>query len=185
MPDLELEQEPVVKAHLIKQYGELWNPEYVDWARSWKLLGKRSKGSKSSDINVYEERGIYVLYNDYTPVYVGKALQQSIGYRLQLHRESSRKGTRWDAFSWFGFCGLRPDGDVKKLNLHVGLKTTAAIEMLEALLITVIDPRLNSKKETLKGATRLFQSKTDSKPDFHDRFNQMEELLREISKGKK
>jgi len=185
MPNLELEEKPTIRAHLVKQYGEFWNPDYVDWAKSWKLLGKRNKGPKSPDINVYEERGIYVLYNDYVPVYVGKALQQSIGFRLQLHRESSRKGTRWDAFSWFGFRGALRSGELKKLNTNAGLKMTAMIEMLEALLIMAIDPSLNARKESLVGATRLFQSKTDAKPDFHDRFNQMEKLLQDIHQNKK
>ena len=76
---------------LIKTYGEFWNPELVNWDNSWRLLGKRRADFRGPDVDVYEERGVYVLYKDYQAVYVGKADKQSIGYRLQLHRQSWRR----------------------------------------------------------------------------------------------
>ncbi len=89
---------------LIKTYGEFWNPELVNWNNTYSLWGRRSR--KGKDIDIYEERGVYVLYKDYLPIYVGKADVSSIGSRLQLHRNSWRKGPRWDRFSWFGIMGL-------------------------------------------------------------------------------
>jgi hypothetical protein len=58
---------------LIRSYGEFWSPDVVDWAKSWRLLGTARSDSKGPILNVYEERGIYVLYKDFVPVYVGKA----------------------------------------------------------------------------------------------------------------
>lgn len=90
----EIEDEPAQIPNLIKTYGEYWIPDLVDRAKKGRLLGQETKSKRSPDVNVYEERGIYVLYKDYLPVYVGKAFRQSIGNRLQLHRESRRKGPR-------------------------------------------------------------------------------------------
>ncbi len=50
---------------LIRTYGEFWNPEVVNWNDSWRLLGKLRADFTGPDINVYEERGVYVLYKDY------------------------------------------------------------------------------------------------------------------------
>lgn len=162
---------------LIKTYGEFWNPELVNWKRSWKLLGKRRSDSKGSDINVYEERGVYVLYKDYEPVYVGKADRQSLGYRLQLHRQSWRKGPRWDRFSWFGIRGLKVNDELRNRNDAFHPSTEELIATLEALLIVAIDPRLNSRREKFKNAVRLYQSDTDKPVEVDDRLESIEEKL--------
>ena len=107
------ESESASMPTLIRTYGEFWDPELVNWDRAWSLWGKKSQTSRSAPINVYEERGVYVLYKDYQPVYVGKADSQSIGYRLQLHRQSHSKGPRWNQFSWFGIRGLTPKNKLK------------------------------------------------------------------------
>ena len=163
---------------LIKTYGEFWNPELVDWNNSWRLLGRRSR--KGKDVNVYEERGVYVLYKDYVPVYVGKGDVTSIGYRLQGHRHSWRKGPRWDLFSWFGVVGLN-DKD-KLLRRKTGLRVTTdeLIATLEALLIVSIEPRMNSRREKFKNAVRLYQSDTDRPADVVERLESIETKLEQL-----
>jgi len=140
---------------LIRAYGEFWNPDLVDWKKSWELLGLYTK---RQIVNVYEQRGIYVLYDDYVPVYVGKADRQSIGYRLQLHRESQSRGPRWDRFSWFGLKGINKNGRLGILTGKVHARTPEIISTLEALLILVVDPRMNARKEKLKNAVKIYQS---------------------------
>jgi hypothetical protein len=166
---------------LIKTYGEFWNPELVNWDNSWNLLGKRRSDFKGPDVNVYEERGVYVLYKDYQPVYVGKADKQSIGYRLQLHRQSWRKGPRWDGFSWFGILGLRVNDKLRSRSSAFHPRTAELIATLEALLIVAIDPRLNSRREKFKNAVRLFQSDTDKPAEVKERLdlitNKLDQLL--------
>jgi len=162
---------------LIRTYGEFWSPDVVDWAKSWRLLGTERADSKGPILNVYEERGIYVLYKDFVPVYVGKADRQSIGYRLQLHRESRRKGPRWDRFSWFGIRGLTSKGELRNLNAAAHADTSELIATLEALLIAVIDPRLNARKEKFKNAILLHQSDKDRPLDTDDRLSTIEEKL--------
>jgi hypothetical protein len=169
---------------LIRTYGEFWNPELVDWDRSWRLLGKRRDVPKGADINVYEERGVYVLYMDYEPVYVGKADETSIGYRLQLHRQSQSKGPRWDRFSWFGIRGLRKNNVLRAINEGFHPKKSELIATLEALLIFTIDPRLNRRREKFKGAIQLYQSDTDSPPELSDRLDAIEKTLGLLAKNR-
>jgi hypothetical protein len=179
----DFEEERAKIPTLIRTFGEYWNPNLVNWANSWNLLGTKTRSKRGHDLNVYEERGIYVLYNDYVPVYVGKAFRQSIGYRLQLHRESRRKGSRWDSFSWFGLKGFRANDELRSLNKVPSVRPEALIETLEALLIAVIDPKLNSRRETLKGAIPLYQSETDRPKDTDQRLADIEYKL-ELLVGK-
>jgi hypothetical protein len=169
---------------LIRTYGEFWNPDIVNWNKSWRLFGKRRSDSKGPDINVYEERGVYVLYQDYEPVYVGKADKTSIGYRLQLHRQSRRKGPRWDRFSWFGIKGLNQDGSLKNLNTKFHLSSPELIATLEALLIVTIDPRLNARKERFKNAVELFQSETDKPVEIEERLESIEKKLEQLLRSR-
>lgn len=169
---------------LIKTYGEYWSPEVVDWGRSWRLMGKRHSNPNGPSINVYEERGIYVLYKDYEPVYVGKADRQSLGYRLQLHRESLRKGPRWDRFSWFGVIGLTDQGKLRSPKLLAKSRTAELIATLEALLIMAISPVLNARREKFKNAVLLDQSEEDRLPDSEDRLQKIEEMLASLTARK-
>lgn len=163
---------------LIRTYGQFWNPELVNWNNSWNLLGKRRLSWP--DINVYEERGVYVLYKDYVPVYVGKADQTSIGYRLQMHRQSKRKGPRWDQFSWFGVCGLTKNNMLRNRNAAFHPTSEELIATLEALLIVVIEPKLNARSEKFRNAVRLHQSGTDRAPQVGDRLESIEKKLQEL-----
>jgi hypothetical protein len=173
----DFEEERAKTPTLIRTFGEYWNPNLVDWENSGNLLGTRSRSRKGPDLNVYEERGVYVLYNDYLPVYVGKAFRQSIGSRLQLHRVSRRKGSRWDSFSWFGLKGFKANDELRSLSKVPSVRPEALIETLEALLIAVIDPKLNSRRETLKGAMPLYQSETDRPRDTDQRLDDIESKL--------
>lgn len=177
--DLEMEEEPSKTVPtLIRTYGEFWNPDLVNWTNTKQLLGKKRISKRSPDVNVYEERGVYVLYKDYVPVYVGKAFRQSIGERIQSHRGSRRKGPRWDSFSWFGLKGLTKPGNLKTLNKRASISSESLIETLEALLIVVIDPRLNSRREKLKGAIHLYQSLTDKPLDLDQRLAEIDATLK-------
>jgi hypothetical protein len=51
------------------------------------------------------------------------------------------------------------------------------IATLEALLIAVIDPRLNARKEKFKNALLLHQSDKDKPLDIDDRLGTIEEKL--------
>jgi hypothetical protein len=166
---------------LIKAYGEFWSPDVVNWDRTWRLLGTNSQGQL---INVYEQRGVYVLYNDFDPVYVGRGDRSSIGWRLQQHRESRRKGPRWDRFSWFGMNGIRKNGELAALTKVTHSTTSELIATLEALLIMVVDPRLNARREKLKNAILLYQSEEDKPLEADERLSLIERKLDSVLKIK-
>jgi hypothetical protein len=168
--------EETVHSHLIKACGEFWNPEYVKWESPWELLGTREPNG--ANINMYGERGVYILYQDRLPVYVGKADKTCLGDRLAQHRIDWRKVGRWDSFSWFGVFGLKQDNPLP-LPKEIKLSPSELIAGLEALLIAVIDPGLNSKRERLKDVVWLYQSET-YKPV--DRLASIEEKLDQILK---
>jgi hypothetical protein len=142
---------------LVKAYGEFWNPDFVNW-NNRTLLGDDRAGRT---IDAYEQRGVYVLYDDYVPVYVGRGDRQSVGWRLLLHRESRRKGPRWDRFSWFGINKIKKNGRLSEANSYVHPRTSELIATLEALLIMAISPRLNARREKFRNALQLFQSDKD------------------------
>ena len=88
---------------LVHAYGEYWLASEVDWGKSGKqghLWGYSSK--KSKPVDHWEQRGIYVLFQGFTPVYVGQTLHQPLGQRLRHHWNSIDKRGRWDRFSWYG-----------------------------------------------------------------------------------
>jgi hypothetical protein len=170
----------------ITAYGEFWSPDLVNWEKigprekRWRLLGIDGRGKT---IDCYEQRGVYVLYQDYEPVYVGMADRQSIGIRLQLHRESKRKGPRWDRFSWFGIRAINKNGSLRKPTLHAHSPTAELIATLEALLIMAINPRLNQRREKFRNAIQLLQSDEDRPiPDNVRRLVAIEEKLDSLLK---
>jgi len=173
--------EEAVGSHLIRTCGEFWNPEFVKWESPWRLWGKRKP--KGPDIDVWRERGVYVLYKDYVPVYVGKGDKQSIGDRLYEHRWDWKKGARWNSFSWYGLVGLADNGIAQGGEKTYQLSSGELLAALEALLIAVIDPRLNSRREWLKGVVWLYQSKKDRPVDLEARLTSIEGKLEQLIKG--
>jgi hypothetical protein len=86
-----------------------WSADEVEWnpgagsSNRFRLLGRigQNKG-KLQVCDFRPVRGIYVLYDDYGPYYVGLARDAGIGRRLRRHRNDSHRD-KWDRFSWFGF----------------------------------------------------------------------------------
>lgn len=102
---------------LIRSYGLFWRRSEVDWnpgkgkKNEFRLLGRQGTnlpGLKLADIR--KQQGIYVLYGDYGPHYVGLTRDQGLGKRLKDHL-TDQHANKWDRFSWFGFCvPLKPRG---------------------------------------------------------------------------
>jgi hypothetical protein len=99
----------VAKRGFIRCYGLFWLRDEVEWdsgqGREHRnaLLGRR--GERSSALRLadfWDQRGIYVLYNDYGPYYVGEISKRPLGVRLHEHTKDAH-GDSWDRFSWFGF----------------------------------------------------------------------------------
>jgi hypothetical protein len=142
---------------IVKSYGEFWNPDAVDWGAK-ELLGTWRDAGTNKENNFWSAKGIYVLYQEFKPLYVGKALADSsgVGKRLADHL-SDRLVGRWDMFSWYSLS--KPSKTSSSVNLAGGrhLSTKQMIETLEAMAILITDPPLNRKRESLDGTIEVEQ----------------------------
>jgi len=147
---------------LIRAYGELWNPDIIDWGspgagNKGKLIGIVPIAEGKHEIDFFEANGIYVLYNEYRAVYVGKADDSSIGSRLRTHL-SDRLAGRWDMFSWYSITKInKTTKTLAKKPESRGASTSDIIATLEALAILISEPAQNRKREGIPGATEAVQ----------------------------
>ena len=84
--------------------GAQWKACDVYWKtapENGTLYGVNSKNLTGSHVNHAHQTGIYILYGDYKPVYVGQA-NGSLFARLQMHYRKDDLVGRWDTFTWVG-----------------------------------------------------------------------------------
>lgn len=98
---------------IIKAYGLFWRAEEINWHpgagkkgalhEQFRLIGRRGKNKPGLQVaDFHGQTGIYILYGDLGPHYVGLTRKQTLGKRLRDHL-SDAHADRWDRFSWFGF----------------------------------------------------------------------------------
>lgn len=126
---------------IIRAFGMFWQRDRVLWRRQPRLFGRQQVGAKSVDFG--EQRGVYILYDHHSVVYVGRATDRPLGQRLHEHTLDRLSG-RWSRFSWFGLRGVSDGGS---LTDH-SLKPTAAslVATLEAVLIEALEPPQNRRR---------------------------------------
>lgn len=126
---------------VIRAFGMYWQRELVIWRRLPKLFGRQQVGAKGVDFT--GQRGIYVLYDHHTAIYVGRAIDRPLGQRLFEHTLDRVSG-RWNRFSWFGLYGVSETG---KLNEDKIAPTFATlVTALEAILIETLEPPQNRRR---------------------------------------
>jgi hypothetical protein len=93
----------------VTSYGLFWREDEIDWhpgagyKDSFRLLGRiGSNRGKIRMVDFRHQQGIYILYDNYGPSYVGLTRNQGLGRRLKDHK-SDHLADKWDRFSWFGF----------------------------------------------------------------------------------
>ena len=134
----------------IRCYGLFWSAEEVNWfpglsrEGEFRLLGRFGvQAPKLAVCDFRAQSGIYVLYDDYGPQYVGLTRRTPIGDRLKAHRRDRHAGN-WDRFSWFGFREVLPDqlGDGTRalgpLPKQLMTNSDSTIGDIEALLIQAL-----------------------------------------------
>jgi HB1, ASXL, restriction endonuclease HTH domain len=126
---------------IIHSFGMYWNRDLVVWRNEPKLFGKQQANAKAVDFN--KQKGIYILYDHHTVVYVGRSIDRPLGKRLYEHT-IDRLGSRWNRFSWFGLLDVTEDGNLKERTLNSSLASLVAT--LEALLIEALEPPQNRKR---------------------------------------
>lgn len=147
---------------LIRTYGMFWNPDIVDWGQQGpgqggELLG-RVKGH-THPIDFWNAYGIYVLHNEFRPIYIGQTARTRLGPRLRNHL-TDRFAGRWDMFSWFSLSKVNTTtNDVSDPGKRQVLPATVN-DTLEAISILIADPPLNRKRESIPAAIEAKQERT-------------------------
>lgn len=127
---------------LINAFGMYWARNSVLWTSTPRILGQQQTGSTAVDF--CGQKGVYLLHDGRTVVYVGRTTDQPLGIRLRQHI-SDRLNGRWDRFSWFGVYSVDDKG-----GLNTGASVVYDISMLivtmEALLIEGLEPPQNRRR---------------------------------------
>lgn len=132
---------------VITAYGLFWRRDEVEWhpgsghKTAFMLLGRRGANLPRRKVADFRgQRGIYVLYGNYGPHYVGLTRSRGFGERLKEHLWDEH-GSKWDRFSWFGFRSVLAQKDERGLcrlkrlaKVSVGSADDTICDM-EALLI--------------------------------------------------
>lgn len=126
---------------VIRCLGMYWQRDLVVWKNDPKVFGKQQASSKP--VNFGAQRGIYILYDHHTVVYVGRSVDRPMGKRLYEHT-IDRLGSRWNRFSWFGLLDVTDEGKLEEIPIKVTLPSLIAT--LEALLIEALEPPQNRKR---------------------------------------
>lgn len=127
---------------LINAFGMYWSRENILWNTNPKILGQQQPGSKAVDF--CNQKGVYLLYDGRTVVYVGRTTDQPLGVRLRQHI-NDRLNSRWDRFSWFGVFPIDNNGELALQN-NPRYDLTSLIVTMEALLIEGLEPPQNRKR---------------------------------------
>ncbi len=126
---------------IIHSFGMYWQRDLVVWRKDPKMYGKQQALSKPVDFG--KQKGIYILYDHHTVVYVGRSIDRPLGKRLFEHTVD-RLGSRWNRFSWFGLLDVTQEGSLREAALNTSL--ASLIATLEALLIEALEPPQNRKR---------------------------------------
>ena len=169
---------------LIRVFGLYWNPDAVDWGsrgagNKGRLLGKAKVKSKNHpkgktlEIDFWKARGIYVLYDGFKPVYVGKAWADPLGKRVRDHL-TDRFAGRWDMFSWFSTSTMNSTSKDTRTAGARQVQPEEVVSTLEALSILVTEAPLNRKRETMPESVNVEQKKS---PHPHTIRHYLEKLI--------
>ena len=137
----------------IRSFGLFWRRDEINWSPGagnggqFRLLGRMNKNQPALRVADFrDQRGIYILYDDWGARYVGLARRQGLGDRLKDHLVD-KHGDDWDRFSWFGFRRVLTGYDAAGLHKLGAFPTShlsgsdSTIGDIEALLITTLGTR--------------------------------------------
>jgi hypothetical protein len=155
---------------IIHSFGMYWQRDLIVWRNDPKIYGKQQALSKPVDFG--KQKGIYILYDHHTVVYVGRCIDRPLGKRLFEHTVD-RLGSRWNRFSWFGLLDVTQEGSLRETALNTSL--AALVATLEALLIEALEPPQNRRRGDDFSAIEYIQ---DIDPELKER--EIQNTLRSI-----
>jgi hypothetical protein len=153
--------QPDTNESIIRSFGMYWQRDLVVWKNDPRIFGKQQALSKPVDFG--KQKGIYILYDHHTVVYVGRATERPLGKRIYEHT-LDRLASRWNRFSWFGLLDVTPNGELKEMPFNISLASMVAT--LEALLIEALEPPQNRKRGDDFSAIEYLQ---DIDPELRER----------------
>ena len=146
------------------------------------MLGVPQKRQRKKHTDFRDQVGVYVLYQNFRPVYIGQtgSGNAKLFNRLRHHRKD-HLAARWDAFSWFGFVPVNSKSCKLRRNYRVGVKPEDALNHLEAVLIAVLEPPLNLQRGRFERAQQYIQH-NDSRlpPTLDERIEGLEKALNDL-----
>jgi hypothetical protein len=155
---------------IIHSFGMYWQRDLVVWRNDPKMYGKQQALSKPVDFG--KQKGIYILYDHHTVVYVGRSIDRPLGKRIYEHT-IDRLGSRWNRFSWFGLLDVTQEGNLRETALNTSL--ASLVGTLEALLIEALEPPQNRRRGDDFSAIEYIQ---DIDPELKER--EIQNTLRSI-----
>jgi hypothetical protein len=135
------QQAVLQEAGLINAFGMYWSRNAIAWKSKPKILGRQQQNSSAVDFT--QQTGVYLLYDGRQVIYVGRAIEQPLGVRLQQHTVDRLNG-RWDRFSWFGIYPVADNGELE-IDKEQTFDAPMLIATMEALLIEGLEPPQNRK----------------------------------------
>jgi hypothetical protein len=136
-----IEPEVETSDDVIRAFGIHWQREHVVWRRQPRLYGRQQVAAKSVDFS--GQRGVYVLSDHHTVVYVGRAVERDLGQRLYEHTLDRLSG-RWNRFSWFGLYDVSDAGKLTEKSLTPTF--ASIVTAFEAILIETLEPPQNRRR---------------------------------------
>lgn len=163
---------------VVRAFGMHWQRQQVVWRRQPRLFGRQQVGAQSVDFA--GQRGVYILSDHHTVVYVGRAVDRPLGVRLYEHTLDRLTG-RWNAFSWFGLLDVSDAG--KLSDGPATFKAEDVISAFEAILIETTEPPLNRRRGDEFAAVEYIQ---DADPELGEQklqatLRSIEQKLRQTS----
>ena len=147
--------------------GARWRAEDVYWrtaSKNGKLLGVSSRALTSPVANFADQSGIYILYSNFTPIYVGQA-NRHLFARLKEHNLTDDLAGRWDRFTWFGLRnvigGLNTRLSIPGVDFHISTKQL--LDHLEAIMIHSVEPQLNGQEGRFGRRVTRYKQVRDSR----------------------
>lgn len=150
------------RAGLITSYGLFWRTDRAlrNGGDGLSMRGSLGQGQSRRLVDFSAQDGIYVMYGDFGPHYIGIAAHGSLGRRLRRHLRDRHSG-KWDRFSWFGYRSVvsEPRGAETRWTVGGPLADVApkdAMRDVEALLIgafglaNVLHPTFRNAEEWMQ-----------------------------------
>ncbi len=131
--------------------GAQWQACDIYWRSSLKnanLLGVNARKVTSPIANFAHQTGIYILFSEFKPIYVGQA-NGSLFARLQSHYRSDDLAGRWNTFTWFGMRSVtklnsnEPGLSNNTSDFHITRKQL--LDHFEGAMIHAFEPPLNGQ----------------------------------------